>query len=152
MFKVSLPSKLYVRVSNDQSHQQICTCIINHISKYVFIDETFLQVNVQNIVLREQLCKSIIIHTVNPVRHFTDQMRHICVSVSSHMYDFLALSISQILFKDTQLFKISTIYRKQFIIFLIFMFSLDQECYDIVKAKEKTTTISATNGYVLLCS
>lgn len=150
MFKVSLPSKLYVRVSNNQSHQQIC--IINHISKYVFIDETFLQVNVQNIILREQLCKSIIIHTVNPVRHFTDQMRHICVSVSSHMYDFLALSISQILFKETQMFKISTIYRKYVIIFLISMFSVDQECYDIVTAKEKTTTISATNGYVQLCS
>lgn len=40
-----------------------------------------------------------------------------------------------------------------FIIFFIFMFSLDQECYDIVTAKEKkTTTIFATNMYVLLCS
>lgn len=67
------------------------------------------------------------------------------------MYDFLALS-SQILFKETQMFKISTIYRKYVIIFLIFMFSLDQECYDIVTAKEKSTTMSATNGYILLCS
>lgn len=71
------------------------------------------------------------------------------------MYCCLALSISLMLFKETQTFlKSVQVAGNIFIIFLISMFTLDQECYDIVTVKEKKTTtiISATNRYVLLCS